>query len=162
MLAKMRISKGLVNRKAWAFSLSPLQLVLHNKTSELNEICYPFNWVHCMLIGGKFSSFLRNSLWTEAAKTATLLENDLFTPTRDLRPFQQFFGKGKKSILTWVPQYNEMCKSTHHDNSHWTKLANQGTLVIGLVSQKVIQLIPYECSTPKQKSQSNKKCDFSA
>ena len=53
------------------------------------------NGVHAMINGGKFTTYLQNGLWAEAANTATLLKNNLLTPNRT-RPFQQFFGKGKK------------------------------------------------------------------
>ena len=42
------------------------------------------NTMHGMLNGGKFSSFLRNSIWAKAANTVTLLENNILTPMRDL------------------------------------------------------------------------------
>ena len=43
-------------------------------------------------MGGKFSCFLRNSLWAKAANTATLQENNLTTKSRDLSPFEPFLG----------------------------------------------------------------------
>ena len=58
-----------------------------------------FNWLCTMLSSGKFTAYLQNSLWVEAANTATILENNLITPTRTLSPFQQFFGKGKQNVL---------------------------------------------------------------
>ena len=45
-----------------------------------------FNRVHAISIMGNFV-FLRNSLWAEAANTATFLENKVFTPMKDLSPF---------------------------------------------------------------------------
>ena len=50
-----------------------------------------FNRVCAMLNGGKFSSFLRNGLWAEAANIVTLLKNKPLAFMRDLSPFQQFF-----------------------------------------------------------------------
>ena len=59
-----------------------------------------FNWVHAMLNSGKFTAFLRNNLWAEATSTATLLDNYLVTPNRDLSPFQHFWeGKDKHSVF---------------------------------------------------------------
>ena len=79
-----------------------------------------FNRVHAMLISKKFSSFLRNSSWAEAANTATLLKINLLTFKRDLSPFQQLFGKKKWSIMSLVQNFG-------WDNSHQTKLANHGS-----------------------------------
>ena len=58
-----------------------------------------FNQVCAMLNGSKFNAYLQSGLWAKAANTAMLLENNLLTPNRILSPFQQFFGKGKRSIL---------------------------------------------------------------
>ena len=49
-----------------------------------------------MLCRGKFSAFPRNGLWAEAANTATLLENNLVTPNKNLSLFKQFLGRKKK------------------------------------------------------------------
>ena len=80
-----------------------------------------------MLNGGKFTMYLQSHLWAEAANAATLLENNLITPNRTLSPFQQFFGKGKQSVLATMQKFGEMCIATFKDNSHQAKLANQGT-----------------------------------
>ena len=76
-----------------------------------------FNWVHAMLNGGKFTIYLQSSLWAEAAKTATILENHLFTPNRTLSPIQHFFGKGKKTVLTSMQKFSERCIITYRDNT---------------------------------------------
>ena len=80
-----------------------------------------------MLNGGKFTAFLPSNLWAEPANTATLLENNLFTPNRTLSSFQQFYGKGKKHVLTSVQKFGEICITTYKDNTHWAELANHGT-----------------------------------
>ena len=59
-----------------------------------------FNWICTMLNGGKFTTYFQNGLWAKAANTAMLLKNNLITSNRTLSPFQQFFRKGKRSILT--------------------------------------------------------------
>ena len=56
--------------------------------------------VRAMLHHGKISAYLQNGLWAEAANTIMLLENNILTLDRTLSPFQQFLGKGKRSILT--------------------------------------------------------------
>ena len=56
-----------------------------------------FNRVCAMFSGRKFSAFLRNGLWAEAANTATLLENNLVIPTRDLSLFEQLFGREREA-----------------------------------------------------------------
>ena len=80
-----------------------------------------------MLNGRKFNAYLQNGLWAKAANMTTLLENNLITPNRNLSPFQLFFGKGKRSILSQMKKFGEMCITTYKDNTHWAKLANQGT-----------------------------------
>ena len=90
-----------------------------------------FNQVHTMLNGKTFNTFLKNGIWAEAAKTAMHLKNNLLTSSKNLSPFQQVFGKGKRSILSLVQKFGEMCITTHWDNSYCAKLANHGTQVFG-------------------------------
>ena len=87
----------------------------------------PFNQVHSMLNGRKFNAYLQNSIWTKAANIAMLLENNLITPNRTLSPFPQFFGKGKRSTLSLMQKFGEICIATYRDNTHQTKWANKGT-----------------------------------
>ena len=61
-----------------------------------------------------------------------LLKNNLITTNRTLSPFQQFFGKGKKIVLTLMQKFGEMCITTYKDGSHQAKLANHGTLSISV------------------------------
>ena len=86
-----------------------------------------FNRVCAMLNGGKFNGFLWNGLWAEVTNTAMLLKNNLLIPSRNLSPFQQFFGKGKRSMLSSMQKIGGMCIATYRDNTHWAKLANHGT-----------------------------------
>ena len=46
-----------------------------------------FNMIHAMLNGGKFSHFMRNGLWADAANTATVWENDVFALSRNMSLF---------------------------------------------------------------------------
>ena len=69
--------------------------VHHNKNGRVErKFATLFNRVHAMLNSSKFSPFLRNGLWAEAANIATLLKINLHTSSRDLSPFQ-FFCNGK-------------------------------------------------------------------
>ena len=54
-----------------------------------------------MLNIGKFSHFFGNRPWTEAANTATPLENNLLMPSRNLSPFQCIVGREKELSLLW-------------------------------------------------------------
>ena len=94
---------------------------------------------------------LSSGLWAEAANTATLLENNLTTPSRTLSPFQQFFGKGKKNDLTSMQKFGEMCIATYKDNNHWAKLANCGTPGIWVGYAKNYPLVHTGFSTQKPK-----------
>ena len=87
----------------------------------------PFNWVCTMLNGGKFNAHHQNGLWAKTANTAMHLDNNLITPHINLSPFQQFFEKGKRSILSSMQKFCDMCIPTYRDNTHWAKLASQGT-----------------------------------
>ena len=83
-----------------------------------------FNWICAMINGRKFSSSLRNSAWVKADNTGTLLENNLVTPNRDLSPFQQFFGKEKRNILSFIQKFSEIWITMYQDNPYCAKLAN--------------------------------------
>ena len=67
----------------------------------------------------------QSSLWTEAANTATLLENNLTIKCRDLITSQKVFGKGKRSTLNSMQKFGEMCIMMHQDNTHQAKVSNQ-------------------------------------
>ena len=62
------------------------------QNSPVKQFTTLFNQVCTMLICGKFTTFLRNSLWTEAANTTTLLKNNLIITNSIISPFQHFFG----------------------------------------------------------------------
>ena len=83
-----------------------------------------YNRVEAMLNGGKVSFFLRYRLWTEAANTKTLLENNLVTTIRQLSPFQQFHGNRKYSILTSLQKFGEICVMMHNDIKHMANLSS--------------------------------------
>ena len=55
----------------------------------------------------KFSLLLRNGLPAEAAIDAMLLENNVLMNSSDLRPCQQFFGKGKRKVLSLFQNFGE-------------------------------------------------------
>ena len=80
-----------------------------------------------MLNGRKLTAYLCSGLWAEAANTAMLLKKNLLTLNRNLSPFQQFFGKGKRSILSLMQKFDEMHITTYRDNIYQARLANQGT-----------------------------------
>ena len=92
-----------------------------------------------MLNGEKFSSFLKNGLWTKAANTATLLDNNLLTKMRDLSPFQQFLGGEREVSLLWCNNLKERCITTNHNNSWQAKLANCVYLELLVGLKKVSQ-----------------------
>ena len=73
-----------------------------------------FNQVHAMLNGRRFTIYLCNSLWAEAANTNMLLKNNLLKPNRNLSPFQQFFGKEQRSILSLMQKFGEMSIATYN------------------------------------------------
>ena len=106
ILEKMSIFEGFANRKEWGLRLIKWLQIIPNRMATL------FNQVHSMLNGRKFSAFLRNSLWVKATNTATLHENNLVTPNKDLSPFQQYFGKEKRSILSLIQNFWK-CASPH-------------------------------------------------
>ena len=124
---KMRILKGSTNRKRWVLSLStPCQLLLI-KMAALNGniLLNVIEYVQYSMVGNFL--FFENGLWTEAANTNTLLENNLLTLTRDLSSFQHLFWKRKINILILAKKFGETCISPYHINSHQAKLANQST-----------------------------------
>ncbi len=62
-----------------------------------------------MLNGGTFSSSLQNQLLTEAAQTATVLQNSLVSRQGGMSPYHQFFGKGRTSTLDTAQTFGEIC-----------------------------------------------------
>eukprot|EP00984_Skeletonema_dohrnii_P022875 scaffold11976_cov67-Skeletonema_dohrnii-CCMP3373.AAC.1 len=75
---------------------------------------------------------LRNKLWAEAANTSTILDNILISGTRDATPFQQFFGKGAKSIVPIsTRKFGEMVVVTKNQH-HIAKLKSRGETCIWL------------------------------
>ena len=101
-----------------------------------------FNKLCALLNNGKFSTFLRSGSWARAVNTANLLENNLFTPNRDFSPFQQFFGKGPRNILSLV---QKISWNAYHHIPRWFPIT------FGLVSPKVILSVPIVCTTSWQK-----------
>ena len=59
--------------------------------------------VRAMLNGARLTKELRHGLWTQAARTATDLENTLVTFTRHVAPFNQFFEKELPGIRNAHP-----------------------------------------------------------
>ena len=55
--------------------------------------------VRAMKIASGLPKHLCDGFWAEAANTAKLLDNIMLTNNRNSSPFQQFFGKGMKSIV---------------------------------------------------------------
>ena len=113
-----------------------------------------FNLVCTMLKSSKLTSYLQSGLWAEAANIAMLLKNSLITPIRTLSPFQQFFGKEKKNVLTSMQKFGEMCIATNKDNSHWAKLDNHGTPSIWVGYTEKHPASTYKIFNPKLKKMS--------
>eukprot|EP01083_Nonionella_stella_P004795 13981_1 len=65
--------------------------------------------VRAMLSGSGIDNPLRKKLWTEAANTATQLDNILVPNGKSINSFQQFFGKGIKSPVNSTKVFGEMC-----------------------------------------------------
>ena len=76
------------------------------------EFATLFNLLCAMLNGGKFTTFLKNGLSPKAANTTMLLKNNLITPNRNVRAFQQFLeGKEKHPVFgtnIWWNMYHHL------------------------------------------------------
>ena len=114
-----------------------------------------------MLNGGIFTTYLQSGLWAEAANSAMLLKNNLIIPNRILSPFQNFFGKMKRNVLTSIQKFSEICITTYKDNSHWAKLANHGTPGIWVSYAERHPTSTYKISMPKLKKYLDPGCYFS-
>ena len=68
--------------------------------------------VRAMLIGSKIEQPLRDSLWSEAANTATDLDSNLVKTSTGISAFQQFFGKGIKTPVDFTKKFGERCVVT--------------------------------------------------
>ena len=58
------------------------------------------------------------------------MENNLVTKIKRFKPIVTIFLKEKKSILTFLQKFSEICTMTHCGNLNQAKLANQGTIRI--------------------------------
>ena len=124
-LVKMLSLKKPSNRKGQGWTLNILPQVCHDKMDASNKFHSFLQWG--MHQWQKFNAFPWNSLWAETASTTMLLKNNLLNPNRTLSPFHQFFGKGKRSILSSMQKFGEICVTTHRVSSYCAKLANRGT-----------------------------------
>ena len=104
-----------------------------------------------MLNGGKFTAYLQSSLWAEAANTATLLENNLVTPNRTLSPFQQFFGKGKKTVLASMQNLVECASPPSRTTLTGLNYPIQELPEFGLAMPKIIPPVHTGFATQKLK-----------
>ena len=87
ILKKVRISKGLANRKGWVFSSNTPHQVHNIKWQNREKLASLFNRGYAVLSSAESSPFIRNSLWAETENRATLLEKNLLNPLRYLSPF---------------------------------------------------------------------------
>ena len=87
-----------------------------------------------------------NSMLFYKMITAMLLENNLLTLSRNLSPFQQFFG-----MLSLMQKFGEMCVTTHWDNSHHVMLANHGIPGIWVGGADGYPTGTYQVFNPKTK-----------
>lgn len=87
--------------------------------------------VRAMKIASGLPKNLSDGFWAEAANTATVLDNILLTSNRDSSPFQQFFGKGIKSIVPIsTRKFGEMV--VVYQNKMKAKMKDRGTTCIWL------------------------------
>ena len=113
------------NRKGWGGVLIYCSKLPNGHVRQKNSSL--FNRIQTTHNGRKFNAFQQNSSRAEAVNTTMLLKNNLLTPNRTLSPFQQFFEKRKRSILSLMQKFGEMSVTIYRDNSHHAKLANHGT-----------------------------------
>ena len=83
-------------------------------------------------------------------------------PNRNLGTFHQFFGKEKRSILSLMQKFGEMCISTYRDNTHWAKLANQSIPCIWVGCMEGHPTCTYWAFNPIMKNYFNMGYDVSA
>ena len=86
-----------------------------------------------MLNGRKFTAYLHNDLWAKAANTTTLLENNFLTPNKNLSPFQHFFGKGERSILSSMQKFGEMVPGVNFSKNYTLALNNITSFILLLM-----------------------------
>ncbi len=83
--------------------------------------------IHAMKIASGLPKHLCDGFWAEAANTATLLDNIMLTNNRNSSPFQQFFGKGMKSIIPILARkFGEMVV-VYQNNKMAAKMKDRGT-----------------------------------
>jgi hypothetical protein len=126
ILARIENSKNSARMKDWVLLLNTLHLVLLSRTDELNASS------QLMKISSGLPADLSDGFWAEAANTATVLDNILLTNNRDSSPFQQFFGKRIKSIVSIsTRKFGEMVV-VYQNNKMAAKIKDRGTTCIWL------------------------------
>ena len=143
MQAKINPSREPANRKGWG-STSSIQPQVHlNKMGTSNASLLPFStrYMPC--------SMVENLLPTNKAVFGQKLRT--LPCSSRTSPFQQFFGKGKKSVLALMQKFGEMCITTFKDNTHWAKLANRGTPGIRVSYAENHPAGTYQIFNPKNK-----------
>ena len=100
-----------------------------------------FNWVHAMLNGGKFTTYLQNGLWAEAVNTVMLLKNNLLTPHRHLSPFQQFLGRETEASCLQCKNLEKYVFSPTRITHTGLNYTIKALLIYGLAMLKVIPLV---------------------
>ena len=115
MQEKMLTLSGPAKRKGLGWSLIILLQLLHNRMTVLNGTSLPYS------TGCVPCSMARNLLLSwELAYRPKPQTPPLFLKffCHYLSLFQHFFGKGKRSILSLVQKFGEMCITMSHNNYH--------------------------------------------
>ena len=127
MQVRIKPLKKPAKRKGWESTLNIQPQVHLTKLVHCAQVCYPIQLGLCHAQWWQVYHLPMKRSLGRSCNTATLLKNNLITPNRTPSPFQQFFGKGKKSVLTSIQKFGEMCIITYKDITHQAKLDNCGT-----------------------------------
>ena len=108
--------------------------------------------VRAILLSSGVNGTLRKRLWAEAANTATDLENILYKQGKNGSSFQQFFGKGVKSLVpSSIQKFGEMAVITDQGKIK-AKLDDRGKTCIWLGYAKDHAIGTHRIYNPKTKA----------
>ena len=106
---EMFTSKRLANRKGWGWKLSaPPQVLPNNIMAESNRSLLPYStrYMPCSMV----ANFLLPYKLAYEPKLLTLpLFLKIISSLPNEIPFQHFFGKRKRNILSLIRKFCEMC-----------------------------------------------------
>ena len=98
-----------------------------NKWACWAQVCYPFQLGICHAQQSQIYCLSTKQSLGRSCEHCHIPQEPPDHSQKNLKPISTIFGKGKKSVLTSMQKFGEMCLATYKNNTHQAKLANHGT-----------------------------------